>query len=333
MNTHFSSCLIVGAGLAGLAAAQQLQARGVHVTLLDKGRGVGGRMATRRLGAALCDHGAQFFTVRDERFSALRATWEQAGLVREWARGFATTAGIIATDGHPRYCGNDGMNALAKQLAQGLDVRVSEQVKTLRYQAGLWEALTESGLRVTAEALILTPPVPQTLALLDASELVLPTPARQALERISYDPCFAVMAVFDQPTSIPAPGAVKFEEPAADWPLAWLADNQQKGISPVPAITLHATPAFTRAHWDTPYEIVAQKLLAAAQPWLNQVPQTYQVHRWRYSQPAVTHPEHCLFVAQPGPVVFAGDAFNGPRVEGAIRSGWAAAEALLQGQA
>lgn len=338
-----SSCLILGAGLAGLVAARELQAHGVRVTVLDKGRGVGGRMATRRLGEALCDHGAQFFTVREPRFAALLNEWQQAGLASEWARGFAIASGlrtetasdlVAREDGHPRYRGLGGMNALAKWLAQGLDVRVSEQVTHIRWTETGWELTAASGLIVSAEALLLTPPVPQSLALLEAGGNTLPPASQSALERISYDPCFAVLAVLSQPSRIPAPGAIRFEaEPAKpeteSWPLAWLADNQQKGISPAPAVTLHATPDFTRAHWETPPEIVAQKLLAAAQPWLGEMPLSYQVHRWRYSQPVVTHPERCLCVPTPGPLVFAGDAFGGPRVEGAALSGWAAAEALL----
>ena len=40
---------IVGAGIAGLACAQQLQAAGRTVQLFDKGRRPGGRVATRRM--------------------------------------------------------------------------------------------------------------------------------------------------------------------------------------------------------------------------------------------------------------------------------------------
>ena len=52
---------MVGAGMAGLTAAHRLS--GVtEVVILDKGRGVGGRLATRRIGDATIDHGAQFIT-------------------------------------------------------------------------------------------------------------------------------------------------------------------------------------------------------------------------------------------------------------------------------
>ena len=58
-----SDVLVIGAGMSGIACARALQAEGVPVRLIDKGRGIGGRMATRRTAVAgktiTFDHGAQ----------------------------------------------------------------------------------------------------------------------------------------------------------------------------------------------------------------------------------------------------------------------------------
>jgi renalase len=104
-----NQCLIIGAGIAGLAAARVLQSHGFNVAVLDKGRGVGGRLATRwsdnEAGErAFYDHGAQFFTVRDAAFQTQVNEWLARGLVKEWARGFANASGQPQYDGHPRYC-------------------------------------------------------------------------------------------------------------------------------------------------------------------------------------------------------------------------------------
>jgi predicted NAD/FAD-dependent oxidoreductase len=87
--------IIVGAGLSGLVAARELQGAGVEVTVVDKGRSPGGRLATRRIGAATLDHGAQFFTVRTPAFQHRVDDWLDRGLVAVWTQGFDSG------DGHP----------------------------------------------------------------------------------------------------------------------------------------------------------------------------------------------------------------------------------------
>ncbi len=324
-------CLIIGAGMTGLTAGRVLQSHGLNVAVFDKGRGVGGRLATRwsdneRGERALYDHGAQFFTVRDAAFQTQVDEWLASGLVKEWSRGFADASGQPQPDGHPRYCAVNGMNSLARDLAQGLAVRTNTQVASISPQENGWCVTMTSGAKHTAASLLLTPPVEQSLALLDAGATMLADETRAALERISYDPCFAVLVELEAPSRLPEPGAVQLRGE----PLAWIGDNHRKGISPGAfTLTLHAGPEFTREHWDAPHELIAQKLLHKAKDWLRAPVKRWQVHRWRYSQPVVTHPEAYLFTEEPATLVFAGDAFGAPRIEGAFLSGRAAAQVLL----
>ena len=110
--------LIVGAGLSGLMAANSLRGSGLHVMLVDKGRSVGGRLATRRIGPGKADHGAQFFTVRSPKFKSWVDEWLATELVYKWSMGWSDAsldADINAvSDGYPRYAVHGGMNALAK---------------------------------------------------------------------------------------------------------------------------------------------------------------------------------------------------------------------------
>ena len=322
-----TECLIVGAGLAGLLAAHTLQEAGVHVTVLERAAVAGGRMATQRLvlGAqqvALFDHGAQYFTVRSQRFRPWVERWLAAGVVQQWSNGFATPDGSVYRDGHPRYRGSPNMAAVPGHLAQALPVRLNTPVRAVAYDGG-W-VVHAGDETFTAGALLFTPPVPQTLALLDAGTLSLPDDLRQALARIDYDPCLAVLAVLDGPSNVPPPGGLWL----GAGPISWLADNQQKGISPLPAVTIHGSPEFSNAHFDDDVDVVAALLLQAARPWLGAGVLTHRVRRWRYSIPVHVHPQPCLIGNAPGLVAFAGDAFAGPRVEGAALSGLAAAAAL-----
>jgi hypothetical protein len=111
-----------------------------------------------------------------------------------------------------------------------------------------------------------------------------------------------------------------------------MADNRLKGISEgaASAVTLHAGPEFSRLHWEAPEEEVTARLLEVAAPWLGGAPVQTQLHRWRYSLPVVTDAARFLMVQEPAALALAGDAFGGPRVEGAALSGLAAGEALAR---
>ena len=314
--------IIIGAGLSGLTAARALT--GLYdVVVLDKGRGVGGRMATRRLGGATIDHGAQFFTTHTAQFADVVAGWVAAGVAQPWFAGRVGPHGVVDRDGHTRFRGVPTMNAVAQHLAYGLDVRRSTPVQSVARDGERWRVSTldES---FTADAVLLTAPVPQSLALLAAGGVTLNADDLRALEAIEYEPCLAVLAALDGPAQLPEPGAVD----PLDGPVDWVADNQRKGVSAAPAVTVHASAEFTREHWDTDDDTVVAALLGALQLGSTLVPGGAQVHRWRYARPVTVHHARSLEAhGHPG-LVFAGDAFGGAKVEGAVLSGLAAAEVL-----
>jgi renalase len=306
--------LIVGAGLAGLLAATDFYAKGLQTFVVEKGRGVGGRLATRRIGSATFDHGAQFITARAPRFAALLDEWHGLGLLTEWYRG--------VDDEHIRWRGTPSMTAVAKHLAKSLNVGLEMKMIALKQEKSGWLAVFENGKTLAARSVLLTAPVPQALALLDAGGVMLEESVRAQLEAIDYEPCLAVMAILKDQSNIPEPGFIRPESDS----IAWMADNFIKGVSTMHAVTLHATPEFSRKHWDANRQETGKLLLAAATPWLGSPVAEFQVHGWRYARPASKQPQHpCLVLNEKATLVIAGDAFGGPRVEGAALSGWAAA--------
>lgn len=308
--------LIIGAGMAGLSAGSALQAAGRQVMLLEKSRGVGGRLATRRIDNATFDHGAQFMTVRDPRLARLALQWRAEGTLKEWFE--------HAQKEHIRWRGQPGMTAMPKQMAHDLHVLLNQKAAAISLQGEHWQVLLENGESIRAGAVILTAPVPQSLALLDAGGTHLPEQTRAALEDITYEPCLAVMALLKEPSRIPKPGGMAL----TDGPIGWMADNQLKGISAVPAVTIHATPEFSRQYWEEDRRAAGLELLKAAAPWLAGEVIRFEVHGWRYAR--VTRPMQtgCLVTHKQPALIFAGDAFGGARVESAILSGWAAAQAM-----
>ncbi len=308
---------VIGAGLAGLMAGRQLADTGHEVVLLDKGRSPGGRLATRRIGRATLDHGAQFFTVRSDTFSAHVDRWQASGLVREWCRGFTVD------DGHPRYVVAGGMNALAKHLAAGLDVRCSTLVFAIRPgETSAWSVGLDDGTGIAVDAVVLTCPLPQSFSLLITAGVELP----QDLRSTDYDRTLALLAVLDRSAAIPAPGGVQ----EADETFSFIGDNEAKGVSSVPAVTFHARPEWSLDRWDRPPAEVHAELIEQARPWLGGATIVEsQMKRWRFATPKQVWPEPCWRAPDPpGPLVLAGDAFAGPRIEGAALSGLAAAAAL-----
>lgn len=321
--------LIVGAGIAGLLAAHRLVDAGRQVILVDKGRGVGGRLATRRIGDGVFDHGAQFFTSSDAGFAAEVASWCSAGVVEQWFDERLEPDGSTVADGHPRWRGTSGMTAIAKHLARDLDVRTATKVASIHVDTAAgdgWRVVIEDGSELRARALLLTAPVPQTLELLAAGGVELDAGDLADLVGVTYHPCVAVLALLDGPSGLPEPGALR---PAGE-PLDWVADNQRKGISPVPAVTVHAGPDTSRRLWDlTDDEVVAELLAAVPGLRAGAVPGGTQVQRWRYARPETLREERSKELLGLPPAVLAGDAFAGARVPGAAASGWAAADLLL----
>jgi renalase len=329
VSENQKSCVVVGAGISGLLAAKALNESGWAVTVLDKSRGVGGRMATRRVGEGTFDPGAQFFTVRGERFANLVEGWLRAGVATEWARGFADAEGQPNEDGHPRYRGSEGMTSIPKHIAQGLDVRTSERVVGVDDGDDGWEIECESGLRVAGGALVLGVPVQQALDLTSSGSYTLPDGARRQLEAVSYDPCLALMILLDDSTGVPEPGGMQIKSE----PLDWICDNRRKGISEAPAVTVHAGPEWSRSHFEDDETEITESMISRASDHLGTDLASATVEtslaRWRFSWVKIPHPEPCLVASDDPPLLFCGDAFGQPKVEGAALSGLAAADRLL----
>lgn len=310
--------VIVGAGLSGLVAARRLA--GEHqVTVLDKGRSVGGRLATRRIGAAVLDHGAQFFTVRGDAFRAQVDDWLERGLAHVWCHGFSPDG-----DAYPRYVGSAGMNSLAKDLATGLDCRPNQLVFTLRRQEEGWDVVIDDGSVIPCDAVLLTAPAAQAWVLLAQSELDVP----HELFRSDYHRTIGLLTVLDRPSAVPEPGGVQLDPADPSAPFGFVGDNQSKGVSPVPAVTFHATQPWSLERWDDDIDTLRAALLERAAPFLGDADVLdAQVKKWRFAGPIEPWADPC-WVDEEHRVVLAGDLFAGPKVEGAFNSGVAAASAL-----
>jgi renalase len=320
-----SDVAIIGAGLSGLSCAHELIQKGFKVELFDKGKKPGGRLATRNAGQARYDHGAQYFTARDPHFQKTVSEWIDQGVVKIWTDQFATDSlrGEKPQEKYPRYCGVSGMRGLAEHLSKDLAIHNDCRIDKIHFHSK-WTLTSDKGKTFQSRSILLTMPVPQSLQLLNDSGMTVPEARLTELRKVEYWPCLALMCTMSKPTRLPLPGGI-FLGPE---PISWIADNSQKGISQAHCLTIHAGPVFSQTHYNTHEAEVIKQLLLSAQEWLDGTILHHELHRWRYSLPRVTYPERSLLIKE-SQLAFAGDAFQGPRVEGAFLSGQDAAKQLL----
>ncbi len=329
MSKH---CIIVGAGISGVIAARRLLKQDWQVTVLEKSKGFGGRMATRRIDDATFDHGAQFFTIHSMFFRVLTEKMQDDGIAKEWSRGFLNGDRILSLDGYLRLMAPHGMSSVVKYLAEPLvelaEVKLNEEVKELKQQGKSWQVTCKSELQLDADAVILTPPLPQALGLVQTTGLELDEKLLTRLKEVKYDPCLTTLVTLDGASGIAEPGAISNTDPMS--PIAWIADNKTKGLSTMDCVTIQATSHFSRKYWKSDREEAAEMLWQAAKHYIQSEKLSSQIHGWRYAQPQSILPEDYVSLSDAPSLLLAGDAFGNEfrPIEGAALSGLEAAKYL-----
>jgi renalase len=309
--------------MAGLAAASALAAGGMRVRVFDKGRGPGGRMATRRLivqGSELSfDHGAQFFTVRDPTFRSAAGLWLEAGYLVPWLPRRASTAPAEAW-----YVGQPGMSAVLRSLATGLDVSWSARVSAIAGVPHNWWLQMEDGRSEGPFSLIiLAVPAEQAAPLLTGPA----PPLCQAAQRVRTLPCWTLMLVFEPALGLEV-DILELPEPVSA--ITWAArDASKPGRGEADAWVVQAGPQWSLAHLEDTPDAAAELLVAefrrltgAAQP------QICGVHRWRFARVAEPLGTPFLHDRELG-LATCGDWHLGARVEAAWLSGHQLAQDVL----
>ena len=267
---------IIGAGMAGLTCGGRLVQAGVTVRLLDKGRGPGGRMSTRRIqtlrGEACFDHGAAFFRAEDPAFRRCVEGWIGDGCAAPWPE-----AGPEAMVGLPT------MNAPLKALARDLDVEWSAQVSGLSRGAAGWMLDVvgrDPGSEGPFDAVVLAIPPEQATPLLSPHSFDLAVYAAMA----QSEAVWSAMVAFDSPLSLDVQQRGSCETLATV-----IRENSKPGRSGPEAWTVQATGSWTLRRLDASAGEVAKLLLEALASRLDEpLPQvlSLQAHRWRYARPA-----------------------------------------------
>ncbi|MEM6999193.1 MAG: FAD-dependent oxidoreductase [Pseudomonadota bacterium] len=297
---------VIGAGIAGAWIANQLTAAGHDVVVLEKSRGLGGRMATRRRDNIAFDHGAQFFTARSEAFQTMLDTHRHA--IERWTPRVVTLGAVAKPFKRPwfepHYVGVPGMGALCKSLLSNVTVELSFEASSVKRADRGWTVMDKTGTQRLFDWVICTAPAEQTKHLIPDAPL----------DDAAYSPCFALLAYLEQP---PRFDAAVVRGDIIDW-MAVTSSRPSRVSQPV-GIIAHATPTWSQQHFETDSEQLVRQLVAAVQRLGVSVSEVAALHRWRYAR--VTQPHRRPFwINTQEQLAACGDWGVGANVEDAFTS-------------
>jgi len=317
-----SGALVVGAGISGIACATAMPEAGVIPLVVDRGRAVGGRMASRTLrdtGTAfdgrVVDIGASYFTVSTPQFRTVVDDWSARDLARPWTDTFhvADSEGVQAVRTGPmRYAANGGLRSLIVDAASKLpDVWSSIDVTSVTADD---TSLIVDGERRSAVALCM--PNAQAHRLISSP---LMTPGLEAsLTGITYEPVIAVTAVFEEQCWEDFDGMFVNDDPV----LTWIANDGARRGDDAPVLVAHVNPVLAARHLDDPASVLPLVIATLGRVLsLTAQPSWVDAHRWTFAKPMAAHQEP-FHLEETRLLGLAGDAWaDGPKVETAWLSG------------
>lgn len=309
--TLTSDIIVVGAGLAGLTVAAGLAAANRNVVVLEKSRGTGGRLATRRVGEMRFDHGAQYLKPVHSGYAEFLRQAVMAGAADAWP-----------AIGETAHIGLPGMGGLVKPLAQGLDIRTGCRVGAARRGADGWRLADPDGTEIArCGSLVVTAPAPQAAAMLDGHA------AADRLGEVVFAPNWTLMVALADRPGLPEASRDETKD------LSWIArDSGKPGRPAAPECWVaQSSAAFARETLERDATDVCGDLVhlfAEAAGGDLPPPVHAAAHRWRYSHAETPLGQPCLHDPEAGLVV-AGDYCLGTKAEHAWLSAQAALDVLL----
>ena len=302
---------IVGAGMAGLACAERLARDGGDVSLFDKGKRPGGRLASVAIDHMSWDIGAQYFTARDPRFVEQVEKWLDAGWVAPWPDGPGGA-----------FVGLPSMASLVAAQCARFDARFGSPVRRIERDAAGWHVAGEGFREGPFSALVVAVPAEQAAALLALQDLGL---ARD-VAAVRSTPCWTAMVAYAEPV----PGQLSALYDRGPFARA-IRSRSKPGRGPAECWVLQAGADWSRAHLDMPRDEIAALLQDefAAELGCTLPPAIFaKAHLWRFALPFGQHGAPIWNEALR--LGACGDWCIGPTIEEAWLSGHALAAEIME---
>ena len=340
------SIAIIGAGCSGLAAARELRDAGYAVTIFEQNQEVGGRAATREQQGFTYDYGAQYIkrgsaisiSLITERFQLTdliditKPVWifERDGRIQE---------GDPIQNAEPKWNYRSGLNALAKRMAQGLDIRLQTRIDYLQSGITGWKLFGNPGRYIGEFDLVLiTIPASEAAELIKNSQI---EDRRQEeicalLEKAKYNPLISVMLGYrPMPEERPYYALVNTDKAHA---ISWLAWEHEKALERVPEgagmLIAQMAPQYSQDNWHMPDTEIISDVTDRISTLINEPlnkPFFSDIYRWKYALPTEkANAEKLNSLTMPIGLTFCGDAYVGGRVHLALEHGVEVARQLIR---
>ena len=317
---------IIGAGIAGLSCARELQSHGLSADVYEKSRGPSGRMSTRRTPDWSADHGAQYFTARDPRFIQEVENWIKTGSAAIWKPKLKVYEAGVWRDSNSeeiRYVGTPNMNSPGKHLAEELSIQYEATISQMQRKSGKWHLqCNEIGdIPTLYDFVVLAIPAPQASILIkdldDRASRITATGQMKA--------CWTMMAHLPHQLTTDFDAAFINQEI-----ISWICQNRSKPMRQSNLWTIHGNPSWSQENVEISKEDAQDRMLKCLTSLgFNCKDAEISMHRWRYASGGLQNPMNFLLLPDIG-LGLCGDWLNGGRVEGAWLSGHELAVALKQ---
>jgi predicted NAD/FAD-dependent oxidoreductase len=340
------SVAIIGAGCSGLAAAHELRDAGYVVTIFEQSQEVGGRAASRDQQGFIYDYGAQFIKSGSSVSIDLitRRFWladlvDISKPVWIFHREGNIQEGDPDQNAEPKWNYRSGLNALAKCMAQGLDIRLQTRIDYLQQRTTGWRVFANSSHPVgDFDRVLITIPASQAAELIKVSQVshTLQNEICALLDKARYNPLISVMLGYRPAPEVRPYYALVNTDKAHT--ISWLAWEHEKAPERVPEgaglLIAQMAPQYSHDNWHKPdaelINDVANRIAVLLDEPLHK-PIFNDIYRWRYALPAEKADAVQLnAITLPVGLAFCGDAFVGGRVHLALEHGVEVGRELIE---
>lgn len=293
--------VILGAGISGLTLADRLSKVTNNFLVVEKSRGVGGRLATRRDGENLYDHGAQFYKISPKHELIFDQLWQSSRVVKDW---------FTLNDVQYRISPN-GMTGLTKQLAEGKPLSLNREITLIKIENEVVILTCTDQSVIKCRKLFITAPIPQAVILLERSQISVP----QNIKDVKYAHALVGLFQFEETIDLSS-----YQEKISD-SIFSISRQDSKFCKNSPTLTVTMTPELSLTYFNDTDENNLKLITDHLKKYLKKegLILKSQLKKWRYSHPI--NPLTCGYVKLNSQIVLAGDGFSGGSINHAVKSG------------